>query len=158
MFRAKLEENLKAIFRIPKVTYSAPSSFEQDTLFVQIDSCRANPGKGFASAIVQGTLTVYSQVDRMPYGFFAKQIGKAENKFKKDLNFFDMDQDVTSSEARMQNIREASCGFIFLFKEQYDMPKGDMTGVDLTQISIIESGDGSVVDSGSGAGFGAETE
>lgn len=129
MFRAELKERLSAIFQVPKVTFEAPSeSFEQDTLFVDILSAPARFSSGtYAFAKVSGTLTIYSQENKLPFGFFGRKIEQAAKEQTNPLFFFDVDIDVPTSPARMINLHERRCSFIFLYKAQYDPNQGELT-------------------------------
>lgn len=160
MFRAELEDKFKKIFGLNKVTFNEEGSFEQDTIFVEINSCRTNPSQGFLTARVQGSIVVFTQRDKMPYGFFAKRITQAPNELTKDLFFYEMDTENLASQARIQNISERRCKFEFFYKTQYDVPKGNGMGeVDFSQVSLIEDGSGNVIDaSGDGEAIGVDTE
>ncbi len=160
MFRAELEKKFRSIFGIDKVTFNEEGSFEQDTLFVEVNNCRTNPSQGFLTARVQGSIFIFAQRDKIPFGFFAKRITQADNELTKDLFFFEMDTENVASPARIQNISERRCRFEFFFKTQYDVPKGDgLGGVDFSQISLIEDGSGNPVDmSGDGEAIGVDTE
>ncbi len=155
MFREDLKRRLEKIFGM-KVSYNDPGSFEQDTIFVEILQGKVTATKGWSYAKVTGSLQVFTQTEKMPYGFFAKRINSAGKELTGPLHFQDIDTDVPSSQARTMNIHERRCGFLFLFKEQYDVPK-PLEGVTMEQISLIEDGTGAVVDiSGSGQGIGVD--
>lgn len=122
MFREDLENKLKNIFGIKKVSFAAPSdSYEQDTLFVAIDNCTSKAAKGsFISARATGAITLYSQADKTPFCFFATRIERAPKDYKDSIFFFNIDENVDSSPARLQNIYERKCSFVFLWQKQYD--------------------------------------
>lgn len=128
MFKKDLKRRLQEIFEVAKTTFDAPSdAFEQDTLFITITKSTANTGNGKATAIAEGYLTVFSQNDRFPYGFFDKRIHVAQKEnpeLTKPLFFFDIDVDIANSPARLINIAERRASFRFLYKEAYDPAKG----------------------------------
>lgn len=136
MFRNDLKRRLCAIFEVKNTTYDAPSdSYEQDTLFIHVSKSTtrvSDQKKGRQTAKVEGTLTMYSQDNRLPFGFFNKRIENAEHQYTDNLFFFDIDVDVETSEARMQNIHERRVGFIFLYDDQYDPERGQLTSVEFS--------------------------
>lgn len=136
MFKNELQRRLSEIFDVVKTTFSAPSeSFEQDTLFINITkstSRMSDMNGGRQTAKVEGTITMYSQDNRLPFGFFNKRIGRADSSLTKDLFFYDIDVDVEGSLARLQNIHERRVGFIFLYDSQYDPDRGSLTSMDLS--------------------------
>lgn len=135
MFRKPLEEKLKAIFGFKKVTYDAPSdAFEQDTLFIEVQQPRVKTSEGKAYARVVGQLVVYSQDNKMPYGFFSKRIEKAGNPLTKDFFFYDVDVNIENSPARTQNIAERRVSFIFFFTAQYDPSLGELTTLEIEEV------------------------
>lgn len=133
MFRKDLHDRLQKIFGFKKVTFQAPSeSFEQETLFVQINSPRVKVTGSSIAARVEGTLIVFSQDNKMPYGFMQKRIEEANPDLTRPLFFSEIDIDVATSPARLQNIHERRTNFLFLFKTQYDPNKGQLTELEFT--------------------------
>lgn len=160
MFRADMKAKLERIFGLKRVTFNAPGeTYEQDTLFVEIQECRTRATQGRCRAKVTGNLVLYTQVDKTPYGFFAKKLHKADLQDTKPFYFFNLDQDILGSEARYMNITERRCNFVFLYDEQYDPARHDMNTeqVLVEQFSMIDTGDGSVLEEGEGPTIGAET-
>lgn len=128
MFKKELESKLKKIFGFEKVTFNAPSdSFEQDTLFVQIDNPRTRTSEGKVYARVTGKIFAYSQDDKLTYGFFNKRIDKAVHSLTKDFFFYDIDMNEDNSPARLQNITERRASFVFFFAAQFDPNLGELT-------------------------------
>lgn len=135
MFRQELLENLSKIFQLRKTTTQAPSdAFEQDTLFVQINSAPSRVTKDKVTSRVEGTLIVFSKENALPFGFFNKAIEQAPVAYKKDLFFSAIDQDVATSPARMVNIHERRTNFLFLYSGQYDPNKGEITTVEFSEV------------------------
>lgn len=130
MFRPELQKTLAAIFGVAKTTYDAPSDqFEQDVLFVDVTDCKSNAGQGKVTAKVTGTLTMFSQANRLPFGFFNKKISQAAFALTKSIFFFDIDVDVAASPARIQNISERRTSFVFLYSAQFDPDQGSLTSL-----------------------------
>src|SRR5690606_34281477 len=98
------------------------------------EQCATRASKGILGAKVTGSVTIFSQVDKLPYGFFAKRIEQAKLEHTRDIFFFDVDTDVASSPARIQNIAERRCTFVYLYRAPYNPAKGQMEGLDLEQV------------------------
>ncbi len=134
MFRKELTARFEKIFGLKKVTFAAPSdSFEQDTLFIEIQAVRSNGGEGTMAAKVTGSVFTYSQADKLPYGFFAKRIAQAAPELVADLFFFDLDRETLVSQARLQNIGERRASFVFLYEAQYDPNQGSVASFELSE-------------------------
>lgn len=131
MFRKEMGEKLKEIFGVKKVTFDQPGeSYEQDTLFVEIEECLTRASHGRATAKVTGSVVIFSERDKLPYGFFAKRIAQAPGAATRDFFFFDTDVDALNSPARLQNISERRSRFVYLYSAQYDPNNGQITSVD----------------------------
>lgn len=127
MFKKDLQEKLSRIFGIKKVTFDEPGeSYEQDTLFVEIQEAPSNAGQGTVSAKVRGSVVLFSQRNKLPYGYFNKKISQAAAADKKDLFFFDIDVEALNSPARIQNISERRTSFVYLYSAQYDPAQGEL--------------------------------
>lgn len=132
MFRKELEARLHKIFGMKKSTFNAPSdAFEQDTLFIEIGNATNRVSQGKVYSRVTGQVVVFSQENKLTYGFFNKRIEQAGNALTKDLFFFDIDTNVESSPARLQNITERRTSFMFLYSAQYDPNQGHITSLNL---------------------------
>lgn len=130
-----MAQKLTQIFGFKKTTYSAPSagpdgSFEQDTLFIEINECRSRVNAGKAYARVLGSIVVFSQMEKLPFGFFTKKIEQASHSATKDFFFFDIDLNPISSPARIQNIAERRVRFVYLYQGQYDPSHGELTSLE----------------------------
>lgn len=135
MFRKTLEEKLQKIFGFEKVTFNAYSdAYEQDTLFIEVQQPRVKTTDGRAYARVTGQLIVFSQDNKMPYGFFNKRIEKAPNALTKDFFFYDIDVNNENSPARLQNITERRVSFVFFFSAQYDPKLGELTTLETEEV------------------------
>jgi hypothetical protein len=129
-----MASKLSRIFDFKKVTYDAPAadsdgSFEQDTMFVDIQDCNSKVKEGLATARVSGSLTVFSQMGKLPFGFFNKRINNADHDDTKSFFFFNIDSNPASSPARVQNLIERRVSFIYLYSGQYDPEHGLITSL-----------------------------
>ncbi len=125
MFRTEMKEKLREIFGLAKVSYDEPGeSFEQDTLFIQIQECQSRTGQGRATAKVRGSLVVYSQNNKLAFGYFNKRLQNAKPELVKDFFFYDIDVDALNSPARLLNISERRASFVYLYSSQYDPNQG----------------------------------
>jgi len=130
VFEAELKTTLKRIFDLPKVTYDAPSeAMEQETLFVDIEKATCDIVEKRARARVNGMGFIFGNADKLPYGYFAKQIAKA-SKF--DLNkffFFETDK----SDPTQNNIVRRSFKFVFFYDSQYNPNLGMITDINFLE-------------------------
>lgn len=131
-----MASKLSQIFGFRKTTFNAPSpdpngSYEQDTLFIQVDEAMSNTGNGRATSKVTGQMVVYVQMNKMPFGYFNKRIQQADHSLTKDFFFFDIDLNPVSSPARLQNITERRVKFVYLYSAQYDPDHGEMTSLEI---------------------------
>lgn len=136
MFRKDLERRLSEIFGFDKTTFDAfkPDTPEQDTLFISILHARSKVGdKSRETARVSGDLVTFSQIGKLPYGFFAKKIERASVDAKRGLNFYEIDVDIQNSPARFRNIHERRCSFVFLYDAQHDPARGTLNSLTWSQ-------------------------
>lgn len=131
-----MASKLQAIFEMRKTTFDVPSvnpqtgSFEQDTLFIEINECNSRVTEGKQFARVTGSLVVFTQTDKMPYGFFNKKIQQASYDLTRHFFFFDIDLNPVTSPARIQNITERRARFVYLYQGDYDPEHGELTSVE----------------------------
>jgi hypothetical protein len=129
-----LKERLEKIFGFVS-TFDIPAeTFEQDIMFIDVLSpnCRVSrKADGSQTAKVIGAITIYTQEARVPFGFFNKRIEMASKELTRSFFFYDIDQDIVSSPARIQNIHERRTGFVFLYDSQYDPSQGRITILNL---------------------------
>ncbi len=124
MFEKSLLADLKTIFDLPKVTLDAASeSHEQECMFVKIDKVNSSLKDKRQIARVHGTLVIYCNSDKMPFGYFIKQSQKSalSSKF-----FFGPEQHV----ANYVNISQRSMDFVYLYDSEFNPSVGLITSVD----------------------------
>ncbi len=132
MFKKEMADKLKGIFGLAKVSYDAPGeSFEQDTLFIEIANCKSNTGQGKATARVNGQIVVFSEMNKLAFGFFNKRIQNASPELTKNFFFSELDVDALNSPARQVNISERRASFVYLYSAQYDPNQGLITEIDI---------------------------
>jgi hypothetical protein len=132
-----MSSKLSQIFQMRKTTFDAPSinattgSFEQECLFIEVSEAKSRASHGRIRSEVNGSIIVYCQVNKMPYGYFHKRIEQSEADLKKDFFFYDIDLNPANSPARLQNILERRVRFVYLFSEQYDPDHGELTSLEI---------------------------
>jgi hypothetical protein len=133
MFKKKLESQLKQIFEMP-VKFQAPvygdEAMEQDTIFVEVQKCRPRVQGLRILDKVEGHLVVFSRDDQFTFGLFSKAVERSTAEARKGLSFFEMDTVLPESPARVQNLQETRSKFLYLFEDQYDPDKGELTSVE----------------------------
>lgn len=128
MFEKDLAAKLKRIFDLDKVTFDLPgASHEQEGLFVEVESARMNIREGTQSASVDGKIHVFAENNKMPFGYFNKQLAAASPDDTKDLVFYEFEDNTRT----YLNLVERSCTFKFFFVSQYDPNQGTITQVDI---------------------------
>jgi hypothetical protein len=128
VFEATLEAQLKRIFRLKKVTFDRPGdSQEQEGLFVDVHKAKTKIRDGREIALVQGTIHLFVNADKIKYGFFSKALEEADVEDKKKLFFFNFEE----NKGTFRNICERSLDFLYFFDGQYDPALGSITSIDL---------------------------
>ena len=124
-----LTSKLVKIFGIRKVTLSAPGDDkEQDVLFVSLERNKSNISKGRISFRMEGVLSVFSQNEKLPMGFFHKKIDQARASDKKEFFFHSFDE---NNQYGIQNLCERKVSFTFVSSAQYDPDKGQITQLEV---------------------------
>ena len=114
------------IFQVRKVRYDQPGeSKEQECLFVEIQSARNLIRQGTEISKVTGTGVIFGNAEKIPFGFFSKQIERASQDLTKNLFFYDFEENALLYE----NIVGRSFSFVYFFKNQYDPEQGQITSV-----------------------------
>lgn len=137
MFRAELSNKLSLIFGLKNISFDAHSdSYEQDTLFVEVEHSNARACEGVIHAKVVGSLVMFSQLDKLPYGFFNKKIQSAPHDLTKDIYFYEIDVSPPNSPARSYNLSEKRTRFIYLYSAQYDPAQGALTSINVEETNL----------------------
>jgi hypothetical protein len=131
MFEKKLAEQLQKIFDVKKVSYDQPSpeTYEQEALYVEIETSWNTFGKKRVRAKVTGNVTMVGPNDKIPFGFFSKAIHEADKSLTKDFFFFDIEVNTK----RYQNLVQRGFSFVYFFDSQYDPDTGSITSVEFIQ-------------------------
>lgn len=123
MFEKELKAKLKKIFEMEKVTFEEPADTkEQQALFIDVLTSNVQAREGMASGKVTGTFSIFANSDKMPFGFIAKKIAKANPSDTKDIFFYNVEQNVKY----YGNLVERKTGFVYFFSEQYDPEQGEI--------------------------------
>lgn len=138
MFEATLSAKLQKIFAMKKVTYAAPAfdgpgevkAAEHGVLFIDVETPHFKITDGRARARVTGKVTVYANSEKLPFGYFAKQIALHLDDTK-DLFF----SEIEANSRVYQNIVERSFSFTYFFNSQYDPAIGNITDITI-EVSI----------------------
>ena len=121
---------MKDIFEVSKVSFDLPGeSREQDCLFIDIQSSKSSIKKTRENATVRGSILMYSNSEKLPFGFFLKKINQADEELTHDLCFFNMEENTRT----FQNIVERRCNFIYLYSNDYDPEGGTITSVEFEE-------------------------
>jgi hypothetical protein len=129
MFEKELAARLRALFKIQKVSYDQPGeSNEQDCIFVTVDTPRIKFKDGRATARVSGKITIQGNSERIPFGYMLKAYQEADAAFKKDIAFFNLEQ----NEKYYRNLVQRTCDFVYFFSTQYNPNMGTIDSVDIT--------------------------
>lgn len=138
MFEAELKTKLQKIFKVKKVTFDRPGDQvgdvkvpEQECLFIDVARAPCNFKDKKAFAKVQGRCLMYGNIDKLPYGFFAKAITLADPELTRDFFFFDFED----NNERFVNLTERSFSFIYLFNGQFDPSLGNITSIEFQEES-----------------------
>lgn len=119
---------LKRIFDLDKVSYDLPGeSQEQEGLFISVDKAHCKTVDARQIAKVEGKLTVYAEAGKMPFGYLAKQLAKADLADVRGF-FFGPEE----NEGTFMTIVKRSFAFTFLFDSQYDPDIGSITSITTT--------------------------
>lgn len=132
MFEKALTEKFQKIFGLKKVRFDLPAEEapEQECLFIQVDQPNVTVKSKSARARVVGQATVFGSADKIPFGFFAKRIAKADAELTKDLYFFEVEQNTR----QFVNIVQRSFSFVFFFNSQYDPEVGTIESVNFQEV------------------------
>lgn len=131
MFKRILEQKLKNIFKIDKVSFAAPSDTnEQNILFVEIKTCPLKVTESVSTCRATGKLTLFSVSEKIPFGYFHKRIYNSYMDDVKDLFFYNIEENTNYAGAG--NLVERSAEFVFFYKEQFDPAHGVITTLTLT--------------------------
>jgi len=72
-------------------------------------------------------MRIFANLEKMPYGFFAKRINEADPDDIVDFFFHDIEE----NSGYYKDIVERAASFVFFFDSQYDPSKGTITSIDL---------------------------
>jgi hypothetical protein len=129
VFEKALSTKLRNIFNVKKVSFDDPGdSHEQECLFIKVEAARVTIKDGREVCRANGTIYVFGNSDKLPFGFFFKKINAARLADTKDLHFSAEENFVI-----YENIVERTLGFVFLYDSQYDPDLGILNEVNFQQ-------------------------
>jgi len=130
VFEENLQKKFEDIFKLKKVTYDLPGeSVEQDVLFITINQAKSVIKDTKELSRVEGSCFIYSQRERLKFGYLDKMIQKADPALTKNIFFFNLD----TNEKTYQNLIQRGFDFMFFYKNQYDPVKGTITSIAFNQ-------------------------
>ncbi len=130
MFENDLKARLQRIFDFKKTRYDDPGdSLEQECLFVNIDHAKCKVSDKTQRARVTGQFVVYGSFDKLPFGYFEKQIAKADSEDTVRFFFYETDHSLPM----IDNIVRRSSRFVFFYDAQYDPDIGTITDIDIQE-------------------------
>ena len=128
MFETELKARMSRIFGLPIVRFDLPSETpEQQCIFLRVDSPKVSFRDNRQHARVTGQMRIFANLEKMPYGFFAKRINEADPDDIVDFFFHDIEE----NSGYYKDIVERAASFVFFFDSQYDPSKGTITSIDL---------------------------
>lgn len=128
MVEKELQDRLKRIFQVSKVTMDAPGfAPEQETLYVNIETAKVRTIEGLIKFDVRGTLSIVGPSDKIPLGYLSRKLLQAPHALTKGLALYDLE----TNSKRGNNLVERGSSFIYFFSTQYDPDLGSITAIDL---------------------------
>lgn len=129
MFEKQLKEKLKAIFKVKKVTFDHPSeSKEQDCIFVKVENPRIRFKDGRATARVSGQILIQGNAENLPFGYLSKSYQESTKEEKKDIAFFNFEE----NETYYRNLVQRTAEFVYFFSTQYDPNVGTINEINVS--------------------------
>ncbi len=136
MFEAALVAKFKKIFDLKvsmdlsQIKFSDKGySGEQETLFIEVLSSLSRIKDAKQLARVMGKCTIFANADKLPFGYFAKQIELAGGECA-DVFFHDLEGSVNV----YGNLVQRSFNFVYFFNSQYNPEVGTMTSINIQQV------------------------
>lgn len=127
-FETSLQNKLKTIFGVPKVSFDLPSeSKEQRCLFISVNQVKTNTNTRLSHFKVEGSILMYMQSNQLPFGYFARRIAAANANLTEDFFFYNFE-----NEKFYQNLVERRCDFVYLHTHE-DTAKdlGELTSLEI---------------------------
>lgn len=130
MFENDLKTTIARIFDLNRVTFDDPGeSNEQECQFIRVSNPRVSIAEKRQRAQVEGQLVVYANSDKLPFGYFNKQIAKCLNADSLKFFFHNIDVNVPIT----NNIVKRTVDFVFFYDSQFDPNQGTITSVNFQE-------------------------
>lgn len=123
-------EKLTRIFQM-KATLDAPSeSFEQEKIFVEIESWNTRVKGDFQTFRASGVFYVFAQNEKMQAGYFSNMIEAANADDCRPFHFSNID---SVGQFRENNLSERRVSFEYFDRISYDPNKGELNELELNE-------------------------
>lgn len=120
MFKNALERDLKTLFDVKKVKFTAPSfGKELGVLFCEPGECVVEIRQGTQAARVPGRISIISESNQC--GYLSKKIAQCPN-WLDDRFFFSREEPNLSLALYDDKLFCYTMEFIYFYEEQYDVP------------------------------------
>lgn len=131
MFKADLKKRLDAIFKLKMgCTFDAPSAeFEQERIFINVTGVDSQPRNKKRIFKVEGFLQIFAKHDAIPFGFMQHALDRASDENTRNLFFFQVDQEIANSAARVMNLSERRAQFVFLYSIDNNPNQGSLSSL-----------------------------
>lgn len=121
MFKGALERDLKTLFDVKKVKFTAPAfGKELSILFCELGECVLDIRAGTESARVQGRISIISQENQC--GYLSKKIAQCPN-FLDERFFFSREEPNLSLALYDDKLFCYTMEFIYFYEAQYNVPQ-----------------------------------
>lgn len=123
-----MTDTLKRIFDLDAVRFEMPTETqEQEVIFVNVVKSINKITQARALAMVSGSIMIFSDLHKMPYGYLSKKIAEADPDDTKNFFFSDFEE----NKSGFPTIAERSMSFVYFFDSQYNPDVGTITSIDL---------------------------
>lgn len=128
MMEERIKSKLSSIFGMRAKLEAVGEHQEQDVMFISLSRNRSTFKGSNISYRIEGDVTIYTQINKIPIGFFNKKIDLANADDKSSFFFFNIDE---NNQYSIQNLCEKKLSFIYIDQEQFDPSKGQITELNL---------------------------
>ncbi len=128
----QLQKDLRDIFKLKKSTFDQPGeSLEQETLFIEVETCRTRLKEGIETGRVNGKVRIFAQNDKLPLGYLAKRIEEASATLLNRFFFSELEENSNT----YRNLAERNASFVYFYSSQYNPPSGTITSVEFNEVT-----------------------
>lgn len=131
MFKDELMKKLEAIFKMPCTFNAASDEYEQEKIFINVTEVQSQPRNKKMNFHVTGFLQIFSQHEKIPFGYMQRCLELASAEYTKNLFLFQVDQEIANSGARLINLSERRAQFSFMTNVDFNPNQGKITSVEM---------------------------